>query len=217
MRKAFALLLFLSACGSKTDQPGGGGGQPSPAGLEPSLPAAPGAEQLQAKARTALASVLLNPVDARYFNVRAGAPGGVCGEVDSWQGDGRFGGPRPFVVTPEGVAVVSPTTRVVFGNPADMFPDFYIRWCATPEELAKLGPGIREEEPPEDPAANMAAAPDMDLSPPIAVPKLPIAPPPVPQTGGKAARSEQPPEPNATDKDSFFNAVIRKKEASPEP
>jgi hypothetical protein len=208
MRKAFALLLLLSACGSKPDQSGNSKAEPSLNELGVRLPGAPAPEQLQAQAERGLAGVLLDPKDARYSNIRAGSAGAVCGEVDSRQENGRFGRPRPFAVTAEGVAVVSPTTRIRFGDPADLFPDFYIRWCATPEELAKLGPAVATEEPPLDaPQDNAAAMTETSAPPPAAEPPPP--PPPEPKAQPKEAPAPSAP-PKGRDEDSFFNAVIRK-------
>lgn len=209
MKWVLPVLLALAGCGSDPRQPGGGGAQGDPARLEPALPEAPNQAQLEAKAAQALSSVLLSPKDARYWNLRPGSSGAVCGEVDSRQEDGKFGGPRPFVVTPEGVAMVSPATRVVYGDPGDLFPDFYIRWCATPEELTKLGPNIREEAPAEPGAANMADG--TDLMPAGDAP-LPAPPPASPRVEISKPEQVSPTKPPSGDEDSFFNAVIRKKE-----
>lgn len=211
MRIALSLLLFLSACGSKNDSETARGGQPDSTNLEFSPPGTLSLAQLESKAAQALASVLLSPRDARYWNVRPGSGGAVCGEVDSRQEDGKFGGPRPFVVTAEGVAVVSPATRVVYGDPGDLFPDFYIRWCATPEELAKLGPNIREEAPAEPGMSNMANVTDMPLPAPASEPPLPAAPPASPPAEAPKAEQASPRKQPSGDQDSFFNAVIRKK------
>lgn len=206
MRFVFASLLLLAACGSQSNEAANSKAEPSLNELGVVMPGAPDPAQLQAQASRALSSVLLSPKDARYSDIRAGTAGAVCGEVDSKQENGRFGGPRPFVVTAEGVAMVSPATRIRFGDPSDLFPDFYIRWCATPEELAKLGPAVAREEPPLDlPAENAASLPEPAPLPPA------TEPPPAPELQPKAAPAPKAPA-KGTQEDSFFNAVIRKED-----
>jgi len=214
MRTTVALaLLLLSSCGSKTTPNREGGAQALPGDLEPQAKAAPSAAQLEAQASRALSAVLLSPKDAYYWNVRQGSGGAVCGEVDSRKEEGRYGGPRPFVVTPKGIPTVSPPPRVVFENPADTFPDFYIRWCASPEELAKLGTSIPEEQPETNNAS--ATAPELPSSSlPADLPSLPAERAPVVASPAVPQRPIPPPAapPKNSSDDSFFNAVIRQKE-----
>jgi hypothetical protein len=86
---------------------------------------------------------------------------------------------RPFVVTPEGVAVVSTTPEVRITDPEDPFPDFYIRWCASPAELARLQPNMIGGEtlglgadPPTPEIPDVPPDLPMDIAP------VPVEPPP---------------------------------------
>jgi hypothetical protein len=151
---------------------------------------------------------VLDPASARFANLRAGASNSVCGDVDAKGADGKHAGFRPFVVSPEGVAVISSAARIMFENPADMFPDFYIRYCAPPEELPMLQRKMAAQlgaEPPPEPAPQPEPIPPGDL--PIADPVLAAPPPPPPPSRPKA--SEPPRAAKSGDEDSFFNAVIR--------
>jgi hypothetical protein len=201
--KRLAVLLLLAGCGSQDKVGESGDGAeivpPAPAAenLSAGSPAADAA-RLQARVESAMAVILPDPAKARYAEVRAGAAGSVCGTVDPGERTARAGGFRPFVVTPEGVAIVSPTPAISFGDPSDIFPDFYIRWCATPEELARLAPELRgtiEAPPPADPGAVDDFLPDL-LEPP----------PPEPP---------RPPEGRPAEEDSFSKAVRRKSDAPP--
>jgi len=199
MRRTLTLLLLLAGCDSDPagdTAPASEAAVPAaavPAALSPAQQAA----QNQEKAAQALAAILADPKSARYSEVRAGAAGAVCGRIDAKQPDGGAAGPRPFVVTPEGVAVISPAPQVMFDDPDDMFPDFYIRWCASPEELKRIGPRIAAAPPPEaPPAEDLTAVLDTALPPPAA-----------PQAAADAARATPPP---PREEDSFSSAVMRK-------
>jgi hypothetical protein len=143
----------------------------------------------------------------RFGNLRAGAAGSVCGDVEARQLDGKRG-VRPFVITPEGVAVVSSTAQVSIQDPEDPFPDFYIRWCASPAELARLQPGMVGGEtlgigapPPEIPDVPPDVPADLPVAPQMEAPK---------EAPAAQAKAEPPPRPPApTNNDSFFNAVAR--------
>jgi hypothetical protein len=217
--RLLAALLLLSACGSKSGNEGeGGGGEASPAAIE-GLAQAPGAlspEQMQAKAAAALSSIAEDP---RFSEVRAGPLNAVCGKVDSKLTNGKYSGFRPFLVTPEGVAVISATPRIMFDDPADPFPDLYIRWCATPEEMQTIGPVIaRTAElpppPPELPPETIDPVPQGNWG---VIPGAAVAPPqPAPATAKEKAA---PPAPvvkrQPGDEDSFMKSVIRAEEPKP--
>lgn len=194
-------LMFLAACNSEQ---GADAAEEGVEGADPVLEAAnmvagtAAAEtaKLEAKLQSAMAVILRDPGSARYSNVRPGAGGSVCGEVDSKQENGRHGGPRPFVVTPEGVAVVSSATTVSYDDPEDVFPDFYLRWCATPEELQRVGPRLQTAAPPPD----LNDIPDIDESL-FAEGEAPAA------QSSPPAKADEP----AGGLDDFSNAVIRKR------
>lgn len=155
---------------------------------------------LQARVERAMGVILRDSESARYANIRSGVARSVCGEVDSKQENGRYGGMRPFVVTPEGVAVISTTAAIGFGDPADIFPDYYIRWCASPDELTRLGPAVRTPLPaPADPGVQ-ADIPDIPMLDP---------PPPAGAPGGPAPKARPPAAPGADKDDSFLNSVVR--------
>lgn len=164
----------------------------------PQVSAADAERLLQEKAAAGLRAILPDPNDARYAELRAGTAGAVCGRVDTEQPDGKRSGLRPFVVTPDGVAVISLTPALMLNDPEDLFPDYYIRWCASTAELATLE--VTE-------AAN-AAAPVTDL--PGELPELAAAPPvaevapPPPEPAPPAARAAP-----SSSLESFSKAVIR--------
>lgn len=177
------ILWLLAGCDAA-----GEGDAPSP-----SAASSPGAQQrarapmvsqdAQARRRVqqALAPILADPEGARYSDLRAGAAGALCGRVEAGQGEG----PRPFVVTPEGVAVISATGDVKFDDPEDVFPDFHIRWCASPEELRRIGPrliaeGVREIVPAGEPANVIDDAMLTAGAPPEGPAIRPVTPPPPP-------------------------------------
>jgi hypothetical protein len=213
-----AALLLLSACGSKNDEEAGGGA--SPAALE-GLDEAAGTlnpAQLEARAAAAIGVIATDP---RFSEIRGGPMNAVCGKVDTKLPNGKYSGFKPFVVTPEGVAVISATPGILFNDPADPFPDLYIRWCATPEEMQTIGPMIARnaevppppvEVPPETidpvPQGNWGVVPGAAPPPP---------PPPAPKVAeapAAAAKEKAPPPPPAVnrqpgDEDSFMKSVIK--------
>lgn len=216
----FAALLLLAGCGSKSDDQDSGGADPAALeapieGLAPLNPA-----QLQAKAETALAGITKEP---RFADLRGGPLNSVCGQVDSKLPNGKYAGFRPFLVTPEGVAVISAAPRIMFDDPADPFPDLYIRWCATPDEMQTIGPMIARsaEVPPpvELPPETIDPVPQGNWG---VVPGGAPLPPPAPktiETPPASAKEKAPPPPPPVvnrqpgDEDSFLKSVIR----PPEP
>ena len=226
MKRLASLLLLLSGCdsGSQTDEassatptPAAAAGISAPAGAEETA-------RFQQRIQQSLAPILIDAESARYANLRAGAAGSVCGNVDSKQGDGNYSGPRPFVITPEGVAVISTASRVVFDDPLDPFSDFYIRWCASPDELRRLGPEIAGSlntpveagsQPPDFAEALPAEA--IDIAPPEPPPAEQRPAPGATSDGrwGQTARpgASAPAAPSANE-DSFADAVLRKSEDS---
>jgi hypothetical protein len=214
--KRLLILLLLAGCDSKRDESGGAVPAAVPAGMEDPLVKAADPAALQARAETAVSAVILDPRSARYANLREGSGGSICGDVDAKGENGRLQGFRPFVVAPEGVAVVSSAATIMFDDPADLFPDFYLRYCAPLEELPmlhqKMAARIGDLPPPPD--AGFAPAPPSDLpplSPPLAAPPPPPAPAPTPSPGPPAMPKAQP-KAQSGDEDSFFNAVIRPQE-----
>ena len=212
----FAALLLLAGCGSKSEQGERGGSDPAALETLVEGPTALSPQQLQARAASAVATIARDP---RFANIRAGASNSVCGEVDTKLPSGKYAGFRPFLVTPEGVAVISAGPRIMFDDPADPFPDLYIRWCATPQEMQTIGPMVArtaEVSPPEDlPAETIDPVPDgnwgvvPDAVPPPASSKAPQAAPPAAAVKAPAAPA---PLRQPGDEDSFFKSVIRQPE-----
>jgi hypothetical protein len=217
-----AALLLLSACGSKSDEAASGEGA-VPAGLEnlAEAGATQSPAQLQARAEAAIGAIAQDP---RFSEIRGGALNAVCGKVDSKLPSGKYGGAKPFVVTPEGVAVISATPRINFDDPADPFPDLYIRWCATPEEMQTIGSTVARtaEAPPPPPELLPETIDPVPSGNWGVVPGAAPPPPPTPKTpeAPAAAAKEKsapplPPAPQAGDGDSFLKSVIRP--ADPKP
>ena len=207
MKRRLLLLfpLILTGCGSQEERQAANDAaeqaSAGPLNLETGLGAL-SPEQLQARATEALRSVLPDPASARLSNLRNGAAGAVCGDVDAKAG-GRYSGPKPFVVDPEGLALVSPTAEINFADRADIFPDLYLRWCASPEELQRLGPRLAAPAPGNEQSA--------EPSPPDVLAMPPAAPPPTPEPPRAAPKAAERP-PRQPGDDSFMNAVLRKDE-----
>lgn len=206
--KRLLILLLLAGCDSQRDGNGdgavpaaGGIGLEDPmanAGVDPAL--------LQARAQTAVGAAILDPASARYANLREGSGGSICGDVNAKGEDGRLQGFRPFVVTPQGVAVVSSAATIAFDNPADIYPDFYLRYCAPLEELPTLHSKMAGGNSDLPPAPDAGPPAPLDL-PPLDLPTRAPPPPPPPPSARQPAAPK--PQPKAQDEDSFFNAVIR--------
>jgi hypothetical protein len=218
MKRLLILLLLLASCDSQRDEASGGrGAATAPAGLEDPLIKAADPAALQRRAETAMTAAVLDPASARYANIREGSGGSICGDVNAKGEDGRLQGFRPFVVSPEGVAVVSSAATIMFDNPADLYPDFYLRYCAPLEELPTLHQKIVARTPdlPAPPDASLGPAPPSDLPPlddPVgAAPPPPPVPAPKPAPRTPAPTKDQAKAPTG-DEDSFFNAVIRNKQ-----
>jgi hypothetical protein len=210
--KRLGFILLLAGCGSQT--PSGAGGDAQSAAdnaLLANLAAEAEAKaedpaRLKARVEAAMAAILRNPKKAHYSGIRSGTGGAACGQIELAQARGKAGGFLPFVVTPEGAAIVSPSARISFDDPADPFPDAYIKYCATPDELKTLAPRLTalgsaaatgvQADIPDLPGADLEAANGQTA---------PAAPPDRAPSAGSAAGS--PPNEN----DSFFNAVARKR------
>jgi hypothetical protein len=205
-------LLALAACEGKEEQPASSARQPVPADLDVA-PTVASAAELETKARTAVSAAVLDPGSAVYQNLRPGSAGSVCGEVNSKSENGKPQGFRPFVVSPEGVAVVSSAAGIMWDEPADLYPDFYIRYCAPPQELPALARKMAERtaaaQPPEEPEV-MPKLPDDIPLPPVPAPE----PPPAVEAAPPAPRLKaRPSAPTSGNEDSFFNAVMRPAES----
>ena len=218
--KRLLMLLLLAGCDAQRDENGSGAVRTSSqAGIEDPMVNAGGVDPavLQARAETAMSAAILDPPSARYANVREGSGGSICGDVNAKGENGRLQGFRPFVVSPEGVAVVSSAATIMFDNPADLFPDFYLRYCAPLEELPMLHRKMAGRDPdlplPPDPGLGPAPPADLPpLGPPLAAPPaLPPVPPPPPSARQPSAPKVQP-KARSGDEDSFFNSVIRPQE-----
>jgi hypothetical protein len=207
MRKAALILLVLSGCGQKAPQAAEPAEPAAAAGLNLDVTAAPtDPAQLQALVDRGMASSLRDPKAAQYRNVRAGAGGAACGEVAV-----KAGAPfLPFVVTPDALAVLGTKPDIAWEDPDDFLADAWIRWCASPEELAKLGPRLQSAaRTPPPPGSEVGAA----LPSPIAPSIMAVDPPPPPPSDRvvPAPAPAPPPRPApAPQIDSFFNSVQHK-------
>jgi hypothetical protein len=203
-----ALALFAGCDSRDADEPAAGGeaALPASAGAFPEQSGDQGAEAQQ-RAEAALAIIIPDPKSARYADVRPGTAGAVCGIVDAKQADGKYSGARPFVVSPEGVAVISTTPQVNFGDPEDVFPDFYIRWCATPAELRTIGPRIALPETPPPMPDDIPDLLEGEIAAAAPPPEAPAQPPLPPRDAPAAQAGTNPPPPAG--EDSFSSAVLR--------
>jgi hypothetical protein len=186
-----AAAWLLTGCDSSPSAGGSAGGESGAPGLgniaatgDPEAVAA-----LRARAQAALIGLIPNAASARYVNVRQGTSGAICGAVETGP-EGQF---HPFVVTAGGGAAVSASPRLEIANPEDPFPDLYMRYCATIEELSRLGE-----------AMNGVTA---------ALPPLPPEPDPPPLLEDDAAPGQEPEPadapPRRGDDESFYNAIVR--------
>src|SRR4051812_2607453 len=152
--------------------------------------------RLQAMIDETMPAALGNAKDAQYRNVRAGAGGAVCGEVSSARQPFL-----PFVITPAKVALVGASPQIQFADPSDLLADAYVRWCATPEELSRIGPQLHQAaSDPANIAMSQVTAATPPLPPPEGAEVAPAAPPPA----VKAAPPKAAPPP-PQDIDSFMN------------
>ena len=209
MKKLLPILALLASCNSQAEEENAaaetslGNTAAAPAGL----PGGQDMAALQAKVMRAMAVGLPGADSAEYRNLRPGTGGSACGEVAT-QAKGAAGIFRPFVVTPDGLAVVAAEPSIDWEDPDDFVADAYIRWCASPEELQRLAPQLQAA------AAKSAAA----MTPPEDDADLPL--PPVRE--GADEESPPPPEPVPTPPpskkakpapppqiDSFFKSVQR--------
>src|SRR4051794_1532845 len=201
MRYAIILpLLLLAACGAKGEGNAETEAQNDLLANLQLVDANADPVRLQALIDETMPAVLANAKDAQYRNVRAGAGGAVCGEVSSAKQPFL-----PFVITPAKIALVGSSPQIQFADPSDLLADAYVRWCATPQELDRIGPQVRQAA--SDPAN-------------VTMSQLPAAPPPLPPETDSAnvaapappakAAPVKPAPPPPQDIDSFMNSVARK-------
>jgi hypothetical protein len=191
--------LALAACGTRGGGAGGGSETGADLGnLSGSIDSAETA-RLEARAEAALRRALPE-APTRLENVRSGFNGAICGLVDTLPGAAGLGGLRPFVVTGGGEAFVSSGPGLRLENPIDPFPDLYMQWCATPEELQAIRQRLQEMRPADIQVAPLpGAAPNI---PPVANDETP-GEPPTPAAPFSPPRATRPPS-----DDSFYNAVV---------
>jgi hypothetical protein len=202
-----ALALALAGCGSR----GGGGnvtdneaaaiGAEANAMLANLGAASPqeDAARIQELIARAMPAAMPDAKDAQYRNLRTGAGGAVCGEVASKPAGNAAPLFRPFVINPQGFAVVAATPKLAYDDPGDFVADAWIRWCASPEELQKLAPQLHRAA--SDPSALPMNGVDAATSG-----ELPDTPPPAPPP--PAPHPAKPPPP--ANVESFFNSVQHK-------
>lgn len=209
MRKIALLLLILAGCGSKPGSeaadPAAPGGNDLLANLAVAAP--DDAARLQALIERAMPAALARPKDAQYRNVRAGTGGSACGEVAP-----KAGAPFvPFVVTPDALAVIGTKPAIAWEDPDDFLADAWIRWCASPEELARLGPTLANAARSAVPLGNSVTAATPPPIDPSIIAVDPVPPPPSDSpmpAPAPAPRPKAPPPPPQID--SFFNSVQHK-------
>ena len=197
-----ASLLALAACNSDG----------SPDNNQAAVPAANAAAaaadaRLTPRVLAAMAVLLADPGSALYSSVREGSAGSICGSIAVPRTDGTHSPPVPFVVTPEGVALLRATPQLGWDAPEDPFPPAYARWCATPQELEEMRARI---------AASRAPPPDEELPPPaeeLPLEDQPAPPPPPPAQTRVPPAPRTPPvtpwEPADPNDVSFTNQVRR--------
>ena len=189
---AIAAALLLCGCDSSGGGSGDGGddaGAPASGPLPGNLVEALSPEEmarLRSRAVTALALLVPNAASAGYARLRNGAGGAICGEVEAAGRGVLF----PFLVTPDGAAIVSRAPAIRLDDADDPFPDLYMQYCATVEELGRLGAQMN----------SLVPAPVQE-------------PPPLPPSQSNAAEMDETPAdepgPRPGDDESFFNAVVR--------
>jgi hypothetical protein len=206
----FLLPAFLLAgCGSRsadvgvTDNEAAAAGAAANAMLANIEAAADDPARIRDMIAKAMPAALSDAGHAQYRNLRMGAGGAACGEVAA-KPAGR-GAPvfRPFVVNPDGFAVVAATPKMAFDDPGDFVADAWIRWCASPEELQRLAPQLHRAA--TDPAA-AAALNGVDAGTDAQAAEVPAAAPPA-QPAKSAAPAAKPPPASV---ESFFNSVQHK-------
>ena len=205
--------LAAAACGS------GGGPGGNSAVLPESVPMNLSADlspeeaaRVQGRVETAFRVAITDPI-LRYANVRHGVREAICGEVETAAAGGAGTGLRPFIVTPSGEAFVSATPALRLDEPTDPFPDVYMEYCASTEELRAIRQRMEGMRPPPPPPVETT------------IPGAPPPPPLVPvEEGNEAdvpprqpppAPSRPRPRPRPQGDDSFYNAVVRPDAAIP--
>ena len=192
---------MLAACGSETPDQAAEEAPAPPATAMPAMgnEAAVDPAMLQARVAAAMKAVLQDPDGARPRNISAGVADTVCGEVDPARKGGGRAGFRPFIVTPQGAALLARGPVLTFDDPTDSFPDLYIRWCASEEELKRLGPqldrAIASQAGPDGEIGNIEDIPPPSSPGNITAP-MPEPPPPKPVPSEKMGSG-----------DSFFDSV----------
>ena len=211
MKHILPILLLLASCSGENDHGNAAGseaGAGAAPGSEPMLPTGEDATAIQAKVSRAMAVALKDAGSAQYRGLRAGAGGAACGEVATGGKGAAAGVFRPFIVTPDGIAVIAPGPAIAWEDPDDFVADAWIRWCATPEELERLGPQLQSAAINSAATAVPANEPDLPLPPVLEGPPaaLPTTPPPAEPPAPRPARKSDAPPPKI---DSFFNSVDR--------
>ncbi|MEA3062162.1 MAG: hypothetical protein QOJ94_1943 [Sphingomonadales bacterium] len=202
MRYAIILsLLLLGACGAKGEGNAEAEAQNDLLANLQLVDRNADPARLQALIDETMPAALGNVRGAQYRNVRAGAGGAVCGEVSS--ANQPF---LPFVITPAKIALVGSTPQIQFADPSDLLADAYVRWCATPEELDRIGPQLHQavSDPANITMSQVTAAAPPPVPPPPGGAEPPAAAPP-PAAKAAPARPAPP-----QDIDSFMNSVARK-------
>ena len=195
------IVLALAGCGPRSAPAGdnAGGEVPDAATANVATPARSAAE-LEARATAALRAALAQ-APTRLLNVREGFNGAICGQVEMPPAGSAAGGTKLFLVTGRGEAFVSRAPTIELQDPTDPFPDLYMEWCASPEELRSLGDRLGRMRP-ED--VQLPLTPPANLSEPAPAPEAPPPAPPAPAPA-PAPRPQRPPSNDET----FFNAVVR--------
>ena len=192
-----AAALLAAGCDSSVDNAGSGDPEGDIAGdsaMDNTSLSPEEVARLRARAIAALRALLPNADEAAYTRLRPGFVGAICGEVNAGDATGGRSGPRPFIVTADGAAILSPTATLRLEDPTDYFPSHYARYCASAEELRRIDAQIEAMRPS-----------DAMLAPPAPADDIAVPPDDAPDEPSAAQRE---PARRPAD-DSFFNSVLR--------
>ena len=124
------VLVLLAACqGNRVDPDAGSNAQNEAAAANPN-------SAVLERARSALRAVLVDDSQVRYEEVRSVPGGAICGRIV--RGGQAASDALPFVVTPAGEGFLGRSARLTLEDLSDPFPDIYMRWCSSIEELRAL-------------------------------------------------------------------------------
>lgn len=196
------LLLLVSGCD------GGGGGSTATRETQPIAKANGNPAPLEPEARRALEASLGDLDGFMLSGLREGTAGSVCGRLRT-----PGGLDLPFLVMPDGTAMVADAPGIRYEDPGDRFAGYYLALCATPEVEREAAAAVQAAMAAEaaagaEEANAIAPVPDLPEPDPFDAGPAPVSPDPPPA----APPSRPPPPPPRTAGEtpgSFRDAVIR--------